>query len=172
MQACLIALFSFLFLFLLSFPFFSFPFFSSFLFFPSSFSFSFFFGTFQKGGGGPGPVGPPPGSAHAYTAHTASVKFYINMELFVFENITTIIFGVVIFLALTWLIQWYNIASRLPPGPIGWPVIGCIPQILLTDKFLHETLLGMSQKYGDVSAFVISGHPVIRQKFRSPRMTG
>ena len=40
----------------------------------------------------------------------------------------------------------------LPPGPRGWPLVGCI-DILTPD--MHLTLTDMGRQYGDVYSFYI-----------------
>ena len=97
------------------------------------------------------------------------------MEISVPE-IHTAILGLLTFLFLTWLIQWYQSASRLPPGPIGWPLIGCIPKVIFSGKLLHEALTDISAKYGSVSSMylgrtlvvVIDGYETIKEAFQHP----
>ncbi|KAL2622759.1 hypothetical protein R1flu_002964 [Riccia fluitans] len=56
----------------------------------------------------------------------------------------TLVGGLVILLLLI-IFKWRNSRIRLPPGPRGWPVVGCL---LLLGRLPHQTFALLAKKYG------------------------
>lgn len=96
----------------------------------------------------------------------------------VFEEATCGILAVFLSVLITVrMLQLLKEASSLPPGPWGFPVLGCLP-FLKGDLHLH--LLDLTKKYGSLIStrlgsqliIVLSDYKMIRDAFRKEEFTG
>ncbi|KAL3683844.1 hypothetical protein R1sor_001876 [Riccia sorocarpa] len=62
-----------------------------------------------------------------------------------------------------------KLSARLPPGPQGWPVLGCLPYM---GELPHQSLAEMAKKYGPLmfvrlgsEGFVIASSPKVAEEF-------
>ena len=66
------------------------------------------------------------------------------------HNIHSFILGILVFLLLRWWLSEKSLRKyNLPPGPLAFPIIGNLPQ-LLTVKEFNRALIELSQKYGEI----------------------
>ncbi|XP_038070165.1 cytochrome P450 2J6-like [Patiria miniata] len=72
--------------------------------------------------------------------------------------------GLAVFL-LAWFLMFLRRPRNLPPGPRGWPVLGCLPQmaraVLIDKQVPHEFLSKLSGRYGDVMSLYLAGKLVV-----------
>lgn len=68
-----------------------------------------------------------------------------------FPNVRTVLATVAVYLLAKTAIQWWRSRLRnLPPGPIGFPIVGAVPYILLSSVSPQETFRRWSQIYGKI----------------------
>ena len=92
-------------------------------------------------------------------------------------DIYTVLLSVTVFVIVSWLIQNRLLTKNLPPGPTHWPIVGCIPELLIKRKLLHELFEELANKYGPVClisapfgqrAVIISGCEALREALSKP----
>ena len=97
----------------------------------------------------------------------------------------TIFLALLGFLLLAWIAQNYlNQATNPPPGPKAWPVVGCIPQLLLMTlnakpRTMQRLFHLLHQKYGPVCSLplplgkrmvIISGYKAVHESLTNPEL--
>ena len=92
-------------------------------------------------------------------------------------DIYTVLLSVTVFVIVSWLIQNRLLTKNHPPGPTHWPIVGCIPELLIKRKLLYELFEELSNKYGPVClisapfgqrAVIISGCEALREALSKP----
>ncbi|XP_072041400.1 cytochrome P450 2C5-like [Amphiura filiformis] len=97
-------------------------------------------------------------------------------------DIRTILLGLIVFLVLSWIVSSYrNQVQNLPPGPMAWPLIGCLPQLLFMcfkTKSIDHIKSHLCETYGPVcnvplpfgiNVVLVSGYNAVNELFRSPQ---
>lgn len=105
----------------------------------------------------------------------------IKATLGIFTNATTVLL-LLVFLLVVW--YWILAPRNLPPGPIGWPLLGCIPNLgwmkHRTGLESHEIFMQFSKRYGDVVSLymgqrlvvVLNSYASIKEAFNNPALLG
>lgn len=78
-------------------------------------------------------------------------------------DVRTLLIGTVVFLLLSWLI-YREPRKNLPPGPVGWPVLGYIPNLAvlaLSGQLPHVVLANLGRRYGNVFSMTLGGQLVV-----------
>ena len=95
-------------------------------------------------------------------------------------NIKTAVLCLLIFLSLYF---YFRGPKNIPPGPIGWPLIGSLPLFMRSsshNEHVHDMMTRLSTKYGKVFSFGLGGNkPVvvlndfksIKEAFQKPELS-
>ncbi|XP_072040772.1 cytochrome P450 2J3-like [Amphiura filiformis] len=95
-------------------------------------------------------------------------------------DIRTVLIGLFVFLTLSWILRSYRKrVINLPPGPIAWPLVGCLPQLLfmiLKTRNIYNLFVYLCAKYGPVcnvplpfgmNVVLVSGYKGVNEVFTS-----
>ena len=105
----------------------------------------------------------------------------VKATLGIFSNATIVLLLLVVLLVISY---WIRAPRNLPPGPIGWPLLGCIPNLGLmkhrTGLESHEIFSQFSKRYGDVFSLymgqrlvvVLNSYAAIKEAFNNPALLG
>ncbi|XP_072051373.1 cytochrome P450 2J4-like [Amphiura filiformis] len=92
-------------------------------------------------------------------------------------DIQTALFCLAAFLIVSW---WLRRPKHLPPGPWGWPLVGYLPNLVIsiyrTGMTNHEFLAKLARKYGSVFSMNLGGnlvvvldkHDAVKEAFNNP----
>ncbi len=92
-------------------------------------------------------------------------------------DFTTALLFLLIFLA---ALYWIQTPRNLPPGPIGWPFLGCLPNLtwikITAGLGIHEVFSQYGARYGDVCSLylgqrlvvVLNSNRAIKEAFQNP----
>ncbi|XP_072050362.1 cytochrome P450 2J1-like [Amphiura filiformis] len=95
-------------------------------------------------------------------------------------DIQTALFCLAAFLIVSW---WLRRPKHLPPGPWGWPLVGNLPNLVIsiwrTGLSNHELLAKLSRKYGSVFSMYLVGklvvvldkHDAVKEAFNKPDLS-
>ena len=87
-------------------------------------------------------------------------------------NLHTILVSVLVLLLFVWQLSTRR-HRHMPPGPIHWPIVGCLPQLILHAKNPLAYLKRLGQRYnglfslkmGSYQAVYISDLPTLKEAF-------
>ena len=103
-----------------------------------------------------------------------------NMDFSDPINIRTATLCFLIFLGLYF---YFRRPKNIPPGPIGWPLIGSLPLFMQSNYYnehVHDLMTRLSTKYGKIFSFGLGGNaPVvvlndfksIKEAFQKPELS-
>ncbi|KAJ7524078.1 hypothetical protein O6H91_18G076700 [Diphasiastrum complanatum] len=62
-------------------------------------------------------------------------------------------------LAVVFVVSRFRSNKKFPPGPIAWPIIGCLPSVGF--QYRHKTFFNLSKKYGPIMYIQLGGADMI-----------
>ncbi|XP_072046817.1 cytochrome P450 2U1-like [Amphiura filiformis] len=112
----------------------------------------------------------------------AEVENLLSVVSTILTDIRTILIGLLVFLLMSWIARYYRDKLRnLPPGPMSWPIIGCLPQLIIVGfktRSIYHSVTHLSDKYGPVcyiplpfgmTVVLVTGHKAVYETLTSPK---
>ncbi|XP_072028886.1 cytochrome P450 2J4-like [Amphiura filiformis] len=109
----------------------------------------------------------------------ASLLSYMAVVL----ELRTVLLGLLVFLLVSWIIRSYRKrVTNLPPGPMAWPLVGCIPQLAFMNLKMgnvNDVFVRLYEIYGPVCSIPLpfgkhvilaSGYKAANEAFTNPKI--